>query len=278
MIVDYPADLYVATHTGNDGDVAFYRDSCAGVKSVLELGCGNARILSQLHEPSRRLVGLDTNPELLAMASARLGHQRQPAIELIQADMQSFQLGEQFERIIIPYSGLYCLLDDIALRNCLACIWDHLCPGGQLVLDAYAIDNVHDQGPMETTRHERFSPIGTISLGDLHYEVAERTIWNHDQQNLDVWYRYQPVAGKPIYTRLQHRYVLARQLRDAARATGFKRMDMWGGFHRPPYDPTGSDLIVFRATKPATTGLPVKPGRAPGQANRGPTSKIATVG
>ena len=46
----YPARLYVAVHEGNPGDVAFYRRCCADAGSVLELGCGDARVLAELAE------------------------------------------------------------------------------------------------------------------------------------------------------------------------------------------------------------------------------------
>ena len=45
-VSEYPAHLYAAVHDGNAGDVEFYRQRCAGAESVLELGCGDARVLA----------------------------------------------------------------------------------------------------------------------------------------------------------------------------------------------------------------------------------------
>ena len=249
----YPAELYVATHTGTPGDVTFYQESCISACSVLELGCGDARMLSQLHVQGRRLVGLDCNEELLERAEDRLRqHPTSPAIELIRGDMQRFQLNEQFERIIIPYSGLYCLPDATALRDCLNSIWDHLPPGGQLVLDTYAADGFHEQRLTEDGTEDEYSEIGTLDIGNVRYEVSERNIWNRAEQTIDARYRYQPTIGDSIEVRLPQRYILASQLRDLAATTGFELMDLWGGFDQRPYDPAGSDLMVFRATKPLT--------------------------
>ena len=252
-MTNYPAELYVATHTGNPGDVAFYQKSCIGACSVLELGCGDARVLSQLHAQGRRLVGLDCDADLLKHAETRLRrHPTSPAIELIKGDMQHFQLNEQFERVIIPYSGFYYLPDHTALRDCLNSIWDHLTPGGQLILDAYAADGFHEQRLAGDADEDGFSGVATVDVGNARYEVSERSIWNPTKQTIDVSYRYQPTIGDSIEVRLPHRYILASQLRDEAVATGFERMDLWGGFDQLPYDPAGSDLMVFRATKPLT--------------------------
>jgi hypothetical protein len=56
-VSDYPAQLYAAVHDGNPGDVAFYRERCADARAVLELGCGDARVLAELAAPGRALVG-----------------------------------------------------------------------------------------------------------------------------------------------------------------------------------------------------------------------------
>ncbi|HLT36253.1 MAG TPA: class I SAM-dependent methyltransferase, partial [Enhygromyxa sp.] len=69
---EYPARLYAAVHDGNPGDVEFYRRRCAGARSIVELGCGDARVLAALAEPGRRLVGVDIDPELLELARVRL--------------------------------------------------------------------------------------------------------------------------------------------------------------------------------------------------------------
>ncbi len=256
-VTGYPADLYLATHAGNPGDVSFYRTLCQGAQSVLELGCGDARVLSRLGHPGRRLVGLDLDTGLLEYARARLGQQRtSKKVELVEGDMRCFQLGEQFDRIIIPYGGLFCLPDYIALLECLGAIHAHLAPGGQLILDTYAADAFHRQGPIDDSDQRGFSKVATINVGRVRYDVAERSEWNREQQTLDVCYRYQSATRAPIEAWLPQRYVLASQLRDAASAERLEPMNLWGGFDRRPYDPAGSDLMVFRATKPAADPLP----------------------
>ena len=83
-----PAELYARLHRGNPGDLDFYRRACAGASSVLELGCGHGRVLRAIATPETHLVGVDLDPELLALArrgcawaSPRRGRARSTAPE-----------------------------------------------------------------------------------------------------------------------------------------------------------------------------------------------------
>ncbi len=61
------ARLYELLHVGNPGDVEFYVQQSEGASSVLELGAGFGRILSQLtHLP--RAVGLDIDSDISALS------------------------------------------------------------------------------------------------------------------------------------------------------------------------------------------------------------------
>jgi 2-polyprenyl-3-methyl-5-hydroxy-6-metoxy-1,4-benzoquinol methylase len=78
----YPAELYELVHRGTEGDVAFYRQTCADARSVLELGCGYGRLLEPLAELGIDVTGLERDPELLARAAgpaSRAGAARRSA-------------------------------------------------------------------------------------------------------------------------------------------------------------------------------------------------------
>ena len=61
------AELYALTHRGNRGDLEFYRRTCRGARSVLELGSGYGRVLTVLANAERRVVGLERDPQFLAL-------------------------------------------------------------------------------------------------------------------------------------------------------------------------------------------------------------------
>ena len=84
----YPPELYAKLHLGNPGDLAFYREQCRDVGTVLELGCGYGRVLESLADQCEELVGLDSSRGLLALAQSRLRDQKQSHVQLALGDMR----------------------------------------------------------------------------------------------------------------------------------------------------------------------------------------------
>ena len=134
----YPVELYDAIHRGTPGDVEFYRRVCHDADSVLELGCGTGRVLSQLDDDGRRLVGVDVNTEALARA-----REVAPSARLVAADMRELALGEKFARVIAPFNALYCLRDTAELARTLTRVAEHLEPGGTFAADVWTADEFH---------------------------------------------------------------------------------------------------------------------------------------
>lgn len=143
------AQLYTAIHRGVPGDVDRYRAACRGTRRVLELGCGDGRILGALApalDTSRglpRLMGIDCHAGMLKLAA-----ERHPMAVWVQGDMTDLELGERFERVLIPFSGFWCL-PDAGKLECLRRIASHLEPGGLLCFDVYGAED------LEAERFER---------------------------------------------------------------------------------------------------------------------------
>ncbi|MBC7172885.1 MAG: class I SAM-dependent methyltransferase, partial [Polyangiaceae bacterium] len=111
----YPAELYAALHRGTEGDVDFYLRACSGQERVLELGCGYGRVLEPLAAMGHRVVGIERDPELAAIAREAVAPY---GGRVIVGDMTSFELDELFDRVIVPFNGIYCLLDRDAVQRC----------------------------------------------------------------------------------------------------------------------------------------------------------------
>jgi SAM-dependent methyltransferase len=108
---------------------------------VLELGCGTGRLTLGLAEAGAEMVGLDQSAAMVqhgANKAAALGLARPP--RWVVGDMRQFDLGEQFPLILITFNSLQHLLDNASVRSCLACIRDHLAPGGSLAFDVLCPD------------------------------------------------------------------------------------------------------------------------------------------
>ena len=139
MSEPYDAQFYAASHHGNEGDIEFYATLCEGAQSVLELGCGSGRVLSAVVPPLATGLGVDLHEGLLALARDRTRDPHHtPPISYQRGDMRTLDLGRRFDRVLIPYSGLFCLGEPAGLRACLAVAAAHLAPDGLFAVDAYA--------------------------------------------------------------------------------------------------------------------------------------------
>lgn len=239
----YPAPFYAALHSGTDGDLAFYRRACEGTASVLELGCGDGRVLAALDVPARE--GLDLHPGLLDAARLRLGND----VELHPLDMRTFDLPRRFDRILLPFSGVYCLLADDDVAACFERVRAHLAPGGAFVLDAYRADAFHVDSEPEDVGDEDWNEISALEVCGEPFAVFERSRWDPDAQRIDVTYRHVALARAraPIDGTIEQRYLLRHQLEGHLRDAGFGTIESFGGFDGRPLT-ADSEHWVSRAS------------------------------
>ena len=238
----YPPELYSLVHRGNPGDVAFYLAACTGAKSVLELGCGYGRVTRALVDAGLEVVGLDLEARYVAWAEAHAGV---PASSLLVGDMADFDLGRTFDRIFIPYNGLYCLLSEQAVRRCLACARRHLSAGGLLIFDGYAADTFHAEAHPDDVDDERLEPVATVAHGGRTYDVYEKSRWYPGEQRIDATYLHVPRdGGRPVEATIPQRYLLSAQVPDLVREAGLTLVMVHGGFDQHVFDPDSPQLIV----------------------------------
>lgn len=138
------ARLYAALHAGTPGDVEFYLRACEGAAQILEYGCGAGRVALDLAERGHRVTGVELDTALLDLArenqaarEAALG--RALPVRFVEGDMTTFSK-RGCDRVVIPYSALWCLTGTAAKRQCLAKARASLVRGGQLVFDVYDAD------------------------------------------------------------------------------------------------------------------------------------------
>ncbi|MBX3183445.1 MAG: class I SAM-dependent methyltransferase [Polyangiaceae bacterium] len=258
----YDPALYELTHRGNPGDVEFYSRACEGARSVLELGTGYGRIALGLAAAGYEVVGLELDPGLLELARAAKAAQLEAAgaevkvgaatvsetdsLEFVLGDMRQFELGRRFDRVIIPHSGLYCLLEPGEVASCLRAARAHLCPGGLLVLDGYAADDFHEESLPEDVPDDQLEPITEIEAQGTRYTVFEQSRWDRDSQRIDATYLYrEEPSGREVRYLLPQRYLLRRELEALLDAAGFSVSLVRGSFSGDAYDEDAEHLIVI---------------------------------
>lgn len=240
MSGEYDPILYALVHNGTPGDLAFYRQACQGADRVLELGCGYGRVLVELAEAGHEVVGIDLDDGLLELTSdalADLNEEARLRARVLRGDMRRPPVQGPFDRILIPHSGLYCLLSDDDVRACLRSARALLAPGGKLVLDAYAADGFHQECEPEDMADDQLEEVALIAAHGQVYDVYERSRWDKANQTMVATYVHKPQdASPPVEASIEQRYLLRAQLEAHLEQAGFTVDSFVGDFAGAAYD------------------------------------------
>ncbi|WP_299943429.1 class I SAM-dependent methyltransferase [uncultured Microbulbifer sp.] len=130
-------DLFAADYVGDIPLFERYLPSAGGAR-VLDLGCGSGRIGFPLANKGHFVDGLELSQGMLQLAERRL--HKEPAdvqsrLRFIQKDMSDFDLGSQYDLIVIGATSISLLLLPEQRQNLLECAYYHLKPGSHLIFD-----------------------------------------------------------------------------------------------------------------------------------------------
>jgi len=118
-------------------DVAFYVDVCRGRGRVLELGCGNGRILLELVASGIDAVGVDASERMLALLRAKAAARGLAAPALCRMDIRALGFSRAFDVVLCPYSLVTYLVEDSEFARMAEGVREALHAGGTLVVDAF---------------------------------------------------------------------------------------------------------------------------------------------
>lgn len=249
--VTYNARLYALVHNGTPGDVEFYQRWAEGSSRILELGSGWGRITLHLAEKGYEVVGLEKDESMLAEARRRAQDLHPDACaraRFVPGDMVDFDLDGLFDRIFVPFSGIYCLLRAQALARCLASVRAHLSPEGLLVFDAYGADTFHADARPDDYPEDQLELVAEVIHEGEPLTVYERSRWNREAQRIDATYVYQRLDGTVRYeAEIGHRYLLSHQVAPALEGAGLKLLGMYSDFDGTPHEPDADLLVVVAA-------------------------------
>lgn len=261
--MSYDPKLYSALHQGSPGDEAFYQRVCEGTQTVLELGCGYGRILGAIAAPGRRVMGVELDEGLRLSACATLDSLPDSIdAEVRCGDMRAFEFEQRFDRILIPYSGFYCLLEPDDALSCLHCVRKHLAPGGELVFDAYLADAFHEEAPMDPDGFEtERTELRRVTVEGVHYRVDESSSWDREKQRIDARYFYVPESGgAELVGEIPQRYWTSSQIEPLLHSAGLELLAMAGDFDGRPVDDPDADTLVVIAGRAPDVPTPGGPG------------------
>jgi len=241
------AQLYALTHRGQRGDVEFYAHLCRAASSVLELGAGFGRLLPALSRSCMQVVGLELDRHFLAAAERRMRElpRSQRRVRLLRGDMRRFELGQRFERIILPYNALYCLLTRRDILACLKSVRAHLAPGGRFAFDVWSAERFHREASGRGYFDDR-EPILHVRHREQTWDVFERTRLRRRAQRLDATYTYvSRERGTRVVLEIQQRYSLAEELEELLELAGLRIHTRFGTFAGTRFRRGSPHLIVL---------------------------------
>lgn len=221
------AALYAAVHTGTPGDRELYAEVCRGAGSVLELGCGAGRLLPVLAGADREVTGLELDAALLARATEAVdAWGLVERVHLVRGDMRTAALGRRFDRVVLPFNGLWCLPGGDAMVEALSNAARHLARDGRLVLDVYRTDEFHHESTPGDLGQDDLHPIARVPVDDTDWEVWERSTWNRAAQIIDATYEHRADDGRRATITIRHHYLLEAQLPPLVQAAGLELLDL----------------------------------------------------
>jgi len=132
---------------GSLPDTPFYLERLAGTQGpILEAGVGTGRLLIPLLEAGLEVAGFDHSAAMLESCGRHCAA-RGLSPDLRQARFQDFAYDHAFSAIIVPV-GTFTLIDDFdeglaVLRR----FFDHLAPGGRLLIDLLPMGYLTNERP-----------------------------------------------------------------------------------------------------------------------------------
>lgn len=236
-------------------DVDFYVDLArAAGGPVLEVGCGTGRVLLPSARAGAAMVGLDVSPDMLAVLRGALARERddvQTRVRVIEGDMRTFDLGETFPLILLPFRSFQHMLTPADQRAALRRIKTHLRQGGTVVLDLFnpSIPMLGDAawGKYPIPEPEFTMPDGrkvTRSFRVLRRDYVNQV--QHVEFIIDVV--LPDGRSEHRSATFQVRYLFRYEAEYLLECEGFRVEAVYGGYDRSPFGQTypGELILVAR--------------------------------
>ncbi|GIN72798.1 methyltransferase [Bacillus sp. J14TS2] len=231
-----------------NGDIEYYKDRLKPAKGrILEAMVGSGRVIIPLLESGFIIDGVDSSPEMLASCQQRC-EERGLMPNLYQADLKELSLPNKYEAIIIP-AGSFLLIekreDSIAA---LKKLFDHLQPGGRLILDLFLPDNISLE-PIDKTKITPFTmPNGdTITMEDRLVEVD---IFNQCKVSYLKYEKWR--NGELIQTELQRfalRWYGVEEFKFVLESVGFSDVVISADFEYGKQPTNGKQEFIYEAVR-----------------------------
>lgn len=254
------ARLYDLDLRAEPGDLELYLALAARTGGpILELAVGTGRIAVPLAEAGHEVVGVDTDPAMLARARQRAGHAAGDSagrIRLVEADIVGLELPDagRFRLAIIALNSITLLGDRSGQREAFRTMARHLAPGGLAVVDVWLPDGddlARFDGRLSLESHVHDPDSGTlvVKLASAVHDPVSGTV-----ELTQIWEEGAPGERPARWLRSDRlRLIDADDLRSLALDTGFAVETIAGGYDLEPLSNLADRAVlvaVRRADRP----------------------------
>jgi ubiquinone/menaquinone biosynthesis C-methylase UbiE len=209
-------------------DVGFYvEEAVASGGPVVELAVGTGRIAVPIAEAGIAVIGVDSSPAMLAVASERAGAAGvSELVDLRVGDLRDPPIEERAPLAICPFRSLLHMESEADKLRALRSVRRLLKPGGRFVFDVFSPS---EEDIAET--HDRWL--------EREPGIFERAIWDESTRTLELSVR----SGDVTETFALH-WLSAPEWLQLLDDAGFDAEGVYGWFDRRPYE--GGEDMIFR--------------------------------
>ena len=206
---------------------------------VLDLGCGPGRFALPLAERGFEVCAVDTSPSLLEDLKARqaqLPSSVAERIEVVQADMRTFQRPNSFDWVMIMWSTFGYFEDEADHGQVLDLVYQNLSDDGVLILDLVGLEYL--------ARH--LEPVHLTELDDGRL-LIERPLLIDEMTRLEN--EWLLIEGDRVKrTTFSHRVWSGGEMTRLLATHGFSVVGVYGDYDGNPYD-LDAERMVFVAKR-----------------------------
>ena len=208
---------------------------------VLDVGCGTGRILLDFMGQGIDIDGVDNSPDMLALLKQKAEKLNlQPTVH--QQEMTELSLPRKYQTILVPSSSFQLLLDAALPPIAIEHFYEHLLPGGVLVMPFMTLWKEGDPLESELTR-EAVRPSDSTTIRRWQYSRFEP-----ETDFEDTIDRYEIIRDGSVVTSEEHHQSPATRsyTQDQAvrlyQKAGFENIQV---FHKFTFEPVNPEDTVF---------------------------------
>jgi ubiquinone/menaquinone biosynthesis C-methylase UbiE len=218
---------------------------------VLDVGCGTGRLLLDYMLQGIDMDGVDNSPEMLALChqkAQQLG--LQPT--LYQQTMEMLDLPRHYRTILVPSSSFQLVTEPNDASEAMRRFFQHLEPGGTLVMSFLAYYMGDEQGPIVTGEWQKEvvrPEDGAVVRRWSRSRIDLVNQLEHTEDRYDIIVNGAIVASESLSRSPATRIYTQEQAVKVYETAGFTNIRVFSGFTRQPATATDAGFTVC-GTKP----------------------------